>query len=204
LSARSQIAILDFHKGIYSMFDPIDFDPALAAAWPPGWPGVYGAGAEAGDEIAAAVAALRLETKAVPSPAEEFHGLLNDMTTEMRLQFEAFRKIRQEAEAQLAGDDEAGQKLAKADLKAANDALSLIVRTIEKIDSLQRSLAHDRETALERQFDENAFRQLLDDTERTIQARVAERLAASAQGGPPGHCPGPDATPKVQTGPPDA
>jgi hypothetical protein len=191
-------AISDFHKGIYSMFDPIDFDPALVAAWPPGRPGVYGAEV-AGDDAGAL--ALRLETKAAPSPAEELYSLLNDMTAEMRLQFEAFRKIRQEADAQLAGDDEAGQKLAKADLKAANDALSLIVRTIEKIDSLQRSLAHDRETALERQFDEMAFQQLLADTERTIEARVAERLAAA---GAERGATGPDAARTLQTGPPDA
>jgi hypothetical protein len=162
------------------MSDPIDFDPALAVLWPPGQARLapYGTGSEL--DLDAAVEAVWLETKAAaePSPAEQTQALLNEMTTELKAQFEVFRKIRADAEAKLAGGDESEQKLAKADVKAAIDALSLITRTIEKVDSLQRSLAHDRELAFEQEFDEAAYEQLLAETERAIERRVNERLAA--------------------------
>src|SRR5690606_39784733 len=54
------------------------------------------------------------------------------------------------------GDDTAG-KLARADIKAATDAMSLIVRTLEKIDSLQRQLARDREDEAERAAEANGY-----------------------------------------------
>lgn len=163
------------------MFDPIDFDPALAALWPVG-----GGVARLGEPDAAlteAAGALLLETKAAAAPApqpaaqaEELQRLLNDMTAEMRSQFEVFRAIRADAEARLATGDEAEAKLAKADLKSANDALSLIVRTIEKIDSLQRSLAHDREMAAEQEFDQADYEAMLADIDRKISDRAEERL----------------------------
>ena len=160
------------------MFDPIDFDPVLAGLWPPGASVVapYGSGADG--DVDAAVRSLWLETKALaaPSPVEELQTLLNEMTTEMRQQFEAFRRIRVDAEAKLADGDEAELKLAKADIKSANDALSLLVRTIEKIDSLQRSLANDREMAAERAFSPEAYRALLD----TVRARIEQRAAELA------------------------
>eukprot|EP01035_Chromulina_nebulosa_P014551 gene14551-19253_t len=110
------------------MFDPVDFDPALLGLWPvrTGDPVRYGAGTAWGE--GAGIDPVLLETKAVApaSPVEELQTLLNDMTGEMRLQFEAFRRIRMDAEAKLASGDEAEQKIAKADIKAANDALSLL------------------------------------------------------------------------------
>lgn len=161
------------------MFDPITFDPALVSPWPVE-PARQLARNDAG-EVRAREAAdlLMLETKAAePSPVEAQQTLLNDMMTEMRLQFEAFRKIRVDAEKVLeAPADEAAAKLAKADIKAANDALSLIVRTIEKIDSLQRSLADDRERAAERDFDQAAYDELVAGIERKIEARARELAA---------------------------
>lgn len=162
------------------MFDPIDFDPALAVLWPPGQAllAPYGSGSE--PDLDAAVQPVWLETKAAaePSPAEETQKLLNEMTTELKAQFEVFRKIRTEAEAKLAGGDENEQKLAKADVKAAIDALSLITRTIEKVDGLQRSLAHDREVAFEQEFSDADYQDMLAGIERKISERAEERMRA--------------------------
>ncbi len=104
------------------------------------------------------VSFITLETKSLPpddatgtnhGPDELWH-LLNEMTAEMRAQFQFFRCLREGAGAALdeAVDDAAG-KGARADVKAATDAMSLIVRTLEKIDTLQRQLARDREAAAE-------------------------------------------------------
>lgn len=180
------------------MFDPIDFDPALLGHWPSARSRAapYGEGAESA--LDAAVRTVWLETKAAaePSPAETLSTLLADMSAEMRLQFETFRKIRVDADAKLAAGDEAEQKLAKADVKSATDALSLIVRTIEKIDSLQRSLAHDRDAASEREFDLDAYTALLADTERRIAERAEERALALVEQR--------HATTAAATGPPSA
>jgi hypothetical protein len=174
------------------MFDPIDFDLAMVAPWPvrPRLPDVA-------DEARAAGAArdILLETKAAaePTPGEALQLLLNEMTLEMRLQFEAFRTIRMDAEALLKGaPDEAEIKLAKADIKSATDALALLVRTIEKIDSLQRSLADDRERAIEKNFDETAYNDLLAGIERKIEARARERadIISRDHGGEAGLCAG--------------
>jgi hypothetical protein len=159
------------------MFDPIDFDPAILSPWPVG-PSLLALPDPVAEARARGMAEdILLETKAVaePSPTEVLHGLLNEMTTEMREQFEAFRKIRVDADKLLGGPaDEAAIKLAKADIKSASDALSLIVRTIEKIDSLQRSLADDRQRAAEQNFDQVAYDELLAGIERKIEARAAE------------------------------
>lgn len=157
------------------MFDPIDFDLAMVAPWPVE-PRLADPVLEA--SVAGAVRDILLETKAAaePAPAEALQRLLNEMTEEMRLQFEAFRTIRRDAEALLKGSpDEAEIKLAKADIKSATDALALLVRTIEKIDSLQRSLADDRERAIEQNFDQAAYDELLAGIERKIEARARER-----------------------------
>ena len=89
-----------------------------------------------------------LETKSVESgilAAEELRRLLNEMMVEMHEQFSTFRRMRESAAGALSDGDEAAQKLARADVKAVTDAMSLIVRTLEKVDSLQRQLARDRE-----------------------------------------------------------
>ncbi len=79
-----------------------------------------------------------------------YADLLNDLTQEMRAQFEQFRLLREGAEALMRGEDDAAAKLARADLKAASDAMSVIVRTLEKIDALQRQLCRDREAEEDR------------------------------------------------------
>ena len=111
-------------------------------------------------DLAKRVRGVLLETKSAEgtrSEAEELRRLLNEMTVEMRAQFSTFRKLRATAEALLDGGDEAAQKLARADVKAATDAMSLIVRTLEKVDALQRQLARDREAEAERQAEEGGY-----------------------------------------------
>lgn len=151
--------------------DDGNFDPALVGLWP--------ARAAYGDPPPVG-GALPPEIKAAELPeGGDLRLLLNDMTLEMRGQFDAFRALR-EASAPLIGDegDEAAGKLARADLKAAADAMSLIVRTLEKIDALQRQMARDRRDAEER----NAEPQGYDDAKRhfldLIERRAEERARA--------------------------
>ena len=120
------------------------------------------------------------------SGSEDFEGLLAGFMTEMRAQFELFRRLREGAERLLSlsadGQDEAAAKLARADIKAATDAIALIVRTLEKIDALMRQLARDRAEAEERQLSGRDPEVLRAEVEALIAARVAaavaERLAA--------------------------
>ena len=168
------------------MFDADDFDPALVGAWPVGRDAVYR------PDIAEAVDGLLLETKSEPSSAEALQGLLNEMQGELKAQFDVFKKIRVDAQGRLDGTDEGEIKLAKADVKSASDALSLIVRTIEKVDGLQRTLAEDRMRAEEESFDDDAYQAVLADIERKIEAKAQERargiidrLSAGTGAGPP-------------------
>ncbi|MET3854005.1 hypothetical protein [Rhizobium sp. OAE497] len=111
-----------------------EFRPELCGLWPER--PAYGGG-------------LLLETKSEGLPGDELRVLLNQMTAEMREQFAAFVELRKGAEIAALSGDEAAEKLARADLKAAADAMGLIVRTLEKIDQLQRQLARDREMEIE-------------------------------------------------------
>lgn len=133
-------------------FDPVLADVSLFGCWEAA--PSYATALPEGDPLADRVRTVVLETKSVEalsvSPADELRQLLNEMTMEIREQFAAFRKMRTAAELLLEGGDDAAQKLARADIKAATDAMSLIVRTLEKVDSLQRQLARDREDEAER------------------------------------------------------
>ena len=72
--------------------------------------------------------------------------LLNELTVEMGEQFCMYRNLRQASEAAfLSTVEDASGKQARADVKATTDQLSLIVRTLERIDALQRVLAEERE-----------------------------------------------------------
>ena len=180
------------------------FDPTLFGEWSrvAGYDGASGGNPDrvgwSADECRRQVAFFGLETKA-GEPEEALRVLLNDMTREMRAEFDYFRTLRSAAElAGQAGEgsDEAAVKLARADVKSAVDAMSLIVRTLEKIDSLQRQLARDREAEAERHADgpgyvENKRRLLAiiemraEDRANAIVAerdrqRAAEDLAAAA------------------------
>ena len=127
------------------------------------------------------VDALFLETKS-GGPGEALWAFLQDMAGEMRAQFESFRKLRvaadivAKANAEGASSDDAAAKLARADIKAAVDAMSLIVRTLEKVDALQRQIARDAELENDRHADgagyEDAKARLL----AIIEQRVADRV----------------------------
>jgi hypothetical protein len=170
------------------MDDVVAFDPALAGLWPVGRAAVYE------PRLQEEVRAVMLETKSEPSPVLEMQRLLNDMTGELRAQFDMFQKIRARAELALEGE-EAEAKAAKADAKSAVDAISLIIRTLEKIDGLQRGLADALAREAEETFDDAAYQALLAGIDRKITERaeerahllLAERAAAAAGGtGPPG------------------
>jgi hypothetical protein len=161
------------------------FDPALFAPWPeaPAYDGLrQGGGGDAGwseEEFRRRSATLPLETKSAEAPLEDLRILLNEMMREMREQFDHFRRLRAAADLLCAADaDEAAAKLARADVKAATEGMSLIVRTLEKVDALQRQLARDRELEAERNADalgyEEKKRRLLD----LIEQRANERVAA--------------------------
>lgn len=174
-----------------AMDDFETFDPTLFGVW---------AQAPAyGEEVLMEDAALLedvrgvlLETKsaeATISPAEELRRLLNEMTLEMRDQFLTFRRMRTAAEKALEDGDEAAQKLGRADVKAATDAMSLIVRTLEKVDSLQRQLAQDREREAERAADESGYEEAKARFMKLIEERANEYAArlfeAWKRDGPP-------------------
>ncbi|WP_253204045.1 hypothetical protein [Rhizobium sp. X9] len=75
----------------------------------------------------------------------ELRQMLNELTVEMRDQFHMYRNLRQASEAALlATAEDASGKQARADVKAATDQLSVVVRTLERIDVLQRLLAEER------------------------------------------------------------
>jgi hypothetical protein len=182
------------------MSDPREFDPDLLFGPPreePPW-------RDPAEKLRLQAAALVLEFKAGPSPLDTLLAMMAEMTEELRLQFEFFRSLRRAAEAALAGGgDEAAMKLARADAKAANEALTQLVRTFEKIDSLQRTLARDRDDLAEREIAQPALAELLAGIECRIEARareqaeilLAERLAAGAPFAGGGDRPG-------DTGPP--
>jgi hypothetical protein len=136
----------------------VDFDLSLFGTWEDR--AAYGRGVSMEDAALAAEVRAVLEVKsaeALVSPAEQLRQVLNEMTVEMREQFAAFRTLREMAAKLLTDGDEAEQKLARADVKAATDAMSVIVRTLEKVDALQRQLARDREIEAERVADEGGY-----------------------------------------------
>lgn len=109
--------------------------------------------------------------------AGDLERLLQEFTAEMRAQFDLFRRLRAGAESLIDGADEGLAKLARADIKAATDAIALIVRTLEKIDALLRQLERDRLDAEERQLDARDPHVLRGQVEALIAARVEAEVA---------------------------
>lgn len=131
---------------------------------------------------------LELKSADAAASAEEQRLLLDEMMRELRAQFIAFRDLRAKAEALAEQGDEVAQKLARADLKAASDAMNLIVRTLEKVDSLQRQMLRDREEQEERQANETGYGQAVEEVERLIEERARE-LFEQWKRGDGGACP---------------
>lgn len=143
--------------------NPVDL--SLFGHWPT--PALHGA-----------VEGLEIKSADLARLNAHFAALLNDLTQEMRAQFEQFRLLREGAEALMRGDDDAAAKLARADLKAASDAMSVIVRTLEKVDALQRQLMRDREAEEERAEGDH---ETLERAQARLLALVDQQADAKAQ-----------------------
>ena len=153
-------------------------------------------------ELEETVRNVLLELKSAETelkPADELRQLLNEMTAEMRQQFATFRTMREAASGLLSGEaddavsadgNEASQKLARADVKAATDAMSLIVRTLEKVDALQRQLSRDRQVEADRLADASGYEEAKARFVRMIEDRANETafgyFEAWKRDGPPG------------------
>lgn len=128
---------------------------------------------------------LELKSAGGMSAADRYELLLQDLMREMAKQFELFRSLRASAEAMLSrieaedgAVDDAAAKLARADAKAATDAISLIVRTLEKVDALQRQFARDRAEAEEQRAESEDHERIRQELEALIEERALERAAA--------------------------
>lgn len=162
------------------------------------------------DGVGAAAAALSggagllLDTKA-EAPCDPFldmQAMLLEMTKELRERFQRFQSQKARAEEDVdAAEDDAARKLAQTDAKAAIEAVSLIVRTLEKIDSLQRTLIAERveaEAAAGLPEDEAALAEAFD---RLVEVRVKERLDAAKEEWRRENGAGGDAAPGARAGP---
>ncbi|MCF3642624.1 hypothetical protein LXM94_21875 [Rhizobium sp. TRM95111] len=131
------------------------------------------------DLVPAAPATVLLDVKqqAADDPVAEMRAMLAEMTKELRERFQRLQGQRQEAEA-LAGDlpDETLRKAAQAEAKLAIEAISLIVRTLEKIDSLQRTLIAAEREAGERQAEPVDIDALAAEFETMIEEKAIARF----------------------------
>jgi hypothetical protein len=110
--------------------------------------------------------------------------LLNDMTIELKAHFQFFKLLRERAgEGGEEGEETDGKQL-RTDMKAASDALSLIVRTLEKIDELQRQMAKEHDLALEEEASsddyEKAVAFFLERIESLAEEKFQQRLRQSS------------------------
>lgn len=152
-------------------------DLSLYGEWPKTC--VYGADAVALETKSLAIDEAASTTDGTIDGPDEVWRLLNEMTQEMREQFRFFRELREGAGAAFEGvADDAADKLARADVKAATDAISLIVRTLEKIDTLQRQLARDRETVAESDTDNQDYEEAVAFFQRRINELVEQKMRA--------------------------
>lgn len=159
-------------------------DPALFGTWPnrrdygvaPPWDAAL-CPAELSAELSDDEIRLILDRKSAGMPAgEELLDMLNGMTRELREQMQMFQMLRQQTDRrQTDAGEEIDRKAAQADAKASIEAMSLIVRTLEKIDSLQRTLAQDRERRDAEALDDAGYQNLLDKLEALVEQRAVER-----------------------------
>ncbi|NVP54189.1 hypothetical protein [Mycoplana rhizolycopersici] len=158
------------------MHDFDDVDPGLFGlpATQPAYDG-FAAGVRWGEGGAAAV--LDLKSEVDGDPLGDMQAMLSQMTKELRERFQRFQSQRRSAE-QIAAEaaDEAERKLGQADAKAAIEAVSLIVRTLEKIDSLQRTIMSERRDAEERQGEVADIDALIAEFDRRVEAKARAYL----------------------------
>ncbi|MCR6498916.1 hypothetical protein MUO32_07735 [Shinella sp. CPCC 101442] len=148
--------------------------------------------------------ALLLDTKA-DAPLDPFldmQAMLLEMTKELRERFQRFQSQKILAERDADGaEDEASRKLAQTDAKAAIEAVSLIVRTLEKIDSLQRTLIGERAEAEAARGEPEDEAVLAAEFDRLVERRVKERLDAAKEDWTREARPGGDAAARAESGP---
>ncbi|CZT34554.1 hypothetical protein [Rhizobium sp. 9140] len=151
------------------------YDPALFGAWATRC--TYGEALSLEQVPFDDAFRLILDRKSADMPAgEELADMLNGMTRELREQMQMFQMLRQQTDRrQTEAGEEIDRKAAQADAKASIEAMSLIVRTLEKIDSLQRTLAQDRERRDAEALDDAGYQNLLDTLEALVEQRAVER-----------------------------
>ena len=164
-------------------------------------PAVYDGLAGRRDEFASG-AALVLDTKAQAplDPFLDMQAMLLEMTKELRERFQRFQSQKALAERDAdAAEDEAARKTAQTDAKAAIEAVSLIVRTLEKIDSLQRTLIAERIEADTGEAEDEAA--LMAEFDRLVNERVEGRMHAAKQEWMREFGSGGDAAARMESGP---
>lgn len=181
-----------------------DIDPGLYGAWGEG--GYCGGAAPPAPDpgrqtrhVSLALAReLALEIKSAEAMAVgvDLRSLLNEATEELKEQLRLFQRLRRLA-ADMLDDPEGDQKLARADLKAATDAISLIVRTLDKTDELQRKIDDAGEADRARHVDDETLDRLCESLNRHVveraEALVRERAVREPSAGeerPPDDAPG--------------
>ncbi len=171
-------------SGTSVMIADLDFDPDVFGIWPSA--PVYGdADGDRWEWLADVASRIVLDTKAqnTASPLDELQDMLNGMTKELKQQLQQFQTLRRAADAALdEGDGEIDRKAVQADAKASLEAMSLLIRTLEKIDSLQRTIAHDRRAEAEAAGADESFEALVAEFDARVERR-AEELARSRREG---------------------
>ncbi|MDQ0319593.1 Sec-independent protein translocase protein TatA [Pararhizobium capsulatum DSM 1112] len=133
------------------MTTDLEFDPDVFGYWPAA-PVYDGVCEDRWEWLADVAGQVVLDTKAqsAGSSLDELQDMLNGMTKELKQQLQQFQTLRQAANAALSENGgEIDRKVVQADAKASLEAMSLLIRTLEKIDSLQRTIAHDRRVEAE-------------------------------------------------------
>nr|WP_298100751.1 hypothetical protein [uncultured Shinella sp.] len=166
-------------------------------------PAVYdGLGGRRADFEGSAAPVLDTKAEAPLDPFLDMQAMLLEMTKELRERFQRFQSQKVMAEQDAAGaEDEASRKLAQTDAKAAIEAVSLIVRTLEKIDSLQRTLISERSEAEAARGEPEDEAALAAEFDELVERRVKERLDAAKQDGRREAGFGGDAAAQMESGP---
>ena len=160
------------------MTSDLDFDPELFGFWSkaPVYDGLR-PGGEA--ELNAIARHVILDRKAERTSLDDLQDMLNGMTKELREQMQQFQRLREAArERETEAEGDIDRKLIQADAKASIEAMSLIVRTLEKIDSLQRTIVRDRELQAEQDLDQEGYDALVREFNNRVEERVRQLLRA--------------------------
>lgn len=167
-----------------------DLDPSLYGAWGddgycgnalPDRPAAPDAAYDGRARRTAKALALEVKSAEALAAGADLRQLLNEATEELKQQLRLFQRLRREAAERL-DDPDGDHKLARADLKAAADAISLIVRTLDKTDELQRKIDDASEADRARHVDDETLSNLCESLNR----HIADRAVALARDRHPG------------------